>query len=124
MINIIKEKIKSYYRQCGYNDYIDFSKELIIFYYVITDNDFIEIRSDINKYKVTTYYNDTKINEVTFLDIKSYYFYFIKHINEKYFIKNISFYTNGEFDITGIVTKDIPEIRKVTKESKQLENSF
>ena len=115
MINIIKEKIKSYYSQCGYNDYIDFSKELIIFYYVITDNDFIEIRSDINKYKVTTYYNDTKINEITFLDIKSYYFYFIK---------NISFYTNGEFDITGIVTKDIPEIRKVTKESKQLENSF
>ena len=117
MINIIKEKIKNYYSQCGYNDYIDFSKELIIFYYVIDDNDFIEIRSDINKYKVTTYYNDTKINEITFLDIKSYYFYFIKNINEKYFI-------NGGFDITGIVTKDIPEIRKVTKESKQLENSF
>ena len=91
MINIIKEKIKSYYSQCGYNDYIDFSKELIIFYYVIADNDFIEIRSDINKYKVTTYYNDTKINEITFLDIKSYYFYFIKNINEKYFIKNIIF---------------------------------
>ena len=65
-----------------------------------------------------------KINEITFFDIKSYYFYFIKNINEKYFIKNISFYTNGEFDITGIVTKDIPEIRKINKESKQIENSF
>ena len=124
MINVIKDKIKNYYSQCGYNDYIDFSKELIIFYYVIADDNFIEIRSDINKYKVITYYNDTKINEITFFDIKSYYFYFIKNINKKYFIKNISFYTNGEFDITGIVTKDIPEIRKVTKESKQLENSF
>ena len=91
---------------------------------MIADNNFIEIRSDINKYKVTTYYNDIKINEITFFDIKSYYFYFIKNINEKYFIKNISFYTNGEFDITGIVTKDIPEIRKINKESKQIENSF
>ena len=71
MINVIKDKIKNYYSQCGYNDYIDFSKELIIFYYVIADNNFIEIKSDINKYKVITYYNDIKINEITFLDRKS-----------------------------------------------------
>ena len=31
MINVIKDKIKNYYSQCGYNDYIDVSKELIIF---------------------------------------------------------------------------------------------
>ena len=25
MINVIKDKIKNYYSQCGYNDYIDFT---------------------------------------------------------------------------------------------------
>lgn len=102
----IKNRIMRYYYNLNIYEEINFSDKILLFS-ESANNKTVEIYTNLNfaedEYKILIYINNNLIKEIKFYSMDDFYFYFLKHLSEDYFLRNMSFYTSGQLELEAVV---------------------